>query len=169
MGLNTKPVRLQTKIQGFDLRNRTLKQKFEVFMRDTRRELMEMAEVELVRSMRNTNSVATGKLLDSIYVRLLKGSSTRSFEFNLGFTSPASDYAFYANYGREAGSFPPANAIADWMEARGIPKEFLYLIRSKIGSEGTEPKYFVEKAAQAIERRKEAIVARNLERFKRSL
>lgn len=169
MGLNTLPVKVVTSIPDLKLKGVKLKERFSQFIRDTHNEISLMAKEELKDSIRQTDSVVTGKLLESVYRRLLVSKNSDTITSNVGFQKPGSSYAFWANYGREAGNFPPYDVILKWATARGIPQEFVKSIVYSIGHHGTEGKHFMEKAEAKIDVKKSAILTRRIEEFKRSI
>lgn len=169
MGLNTSPIKVKTIVPDFNLKGKNLKEAFNVFMKKTHQEISLMAKDTLENSIRLTDAVATKTLLNSVYSRLLVGNSVDNFESNIGFQKPASEYAFFANYGRDAGTPPPKAAIQKWMQARGIPEEFTRRIVMKIAQEGTKGHFFIEKAEPIIDKNTQAILNRRIEEFKRTI
>lgn len=93
-----------------------------------------------VRGSYSSNAVASGRLLNS----LKPGSETRG-DTVFGFVT-AVDYAEYVDQGRGPGGMPPIQAIARWMQAKGIEGS-PYPIAKAIAEKGTNkpPVKFVER------------------------
>lgn len=168
MGLNTVPIKVSTSLPDFKVRGKRLKEKFAQFLKQTHDEISLMAKQTLKDSIKVKGKVATRTLLESVYRRLLVRKDI--LESNIGFQKPASEYAFFANYGRARGKKPPFTAIAKWASAKGISDvKFVWYVVNKIGEEGTEGGHFIEHAEPIIERKKKQILKTRLEEFKRSI
>jgi hypothetical protein len=169
MGANVLPITVRTTAPDFKLKGKKIKEKFALFLKNTHEEISLMAKDTLKESIQIKGKVATGTLLNSVYRRLLQRSSLE-FVSNIGFQKPASEYAFFANYGRASGKKPPFSAIAKWAASKGIEDErFIWFIVNKIGEEGTEGGEFIEHAEPIIERKRKSIFRERLEEFKRTL
>lgn len=93
------------------------------------------------------------ELKDKISFQVQIGSKT----FDIAFLGP--EYWKWANYGRGPGKMPPSAPIEKWIEKRGIlprsghdtptaRKGLAFVIRRKIGKEGTHGSHFLEKSLQ---------------------
>lgn len=55
----------------------------------------------------------------------------------VGFLYNEADHAYWAEHGRAAGGMPPQDAIEEWMQSRGLPRELSFVIRRAIAQRGT--------------------------------
>lgn len=99
------------------------------------------------------NSPDYYELPDKISFELQVGSKS----YDIIFRAPI--YWKWANYGRGPGKMPPSAPIEKWIEKRGIlprsghdtptaRKGLAFVIRRKIGKEGTHGSHFLEKSLQ---------------------
>lgn len=99
------------------------------------------------------NSPDYYELPDKISFELQVGSKS----YDIIFRAPI--YWRWANYGRGPGKMPPSAPIEKWIEKRGIlprsghdtptaRKGLAFVIRRKIGKEGTQGSHFLEKSLQ---------------------
>lgn len=64
----------------------------------------------------------------------------------------SSGYAYYVEFGRRPGKWPPKQPIEDWVKKRGLAstekdiKGVAFVIRRKIGKKGTRPQPFLRPA-----------------------
>ena len=89
------------------------------------------------------NRVATGNLINSIKTKVRQGKDYFEVEFN------AAEYWKYVEEGRNAGKWPPREAILNWIRAKKIlprpdangklptEEQLSYLIQRAIGENGT--------------------------------
>ena len=89
------------------------------------------------------NRVATGNLINSIKTKVRQGKDYFVVEFN------AAEYWKYVEEGRNAGKWPPREAILNWIRAKKIlprpdangklptEQQLSYLIQRAIGENGT--------------------------------
>lgn len=113
-------------------------------------------ETALVQS----GSFATSDLYNSIEVKVKSGSNSLRIEMSL------LDYWKYIEYGRKPGSFPPVDAIIQWISVKNIIPEpyqlptgltriptenqLAYLFGRKIEREGIEAKHLLEESNDKI-------------------
>lgn len=60
-------------------------------------------------------------------------------------------YAWFANYGREAGKPSPIQPIRDWCYVHNIPQSAAYGIAKNIGVYGTDGMHFIEPLERMLE------------------
>jgi hypothetical protein len=170
MGVNTLPTKVVTKFPDFNLKGKKIKEAFEKALKDAHQESSLKATEILKDAIRFKSASATGTLINSVYRRLLQNKAGQ-FTSNIGFQKPASEYAFFANFGRHSGKKPPFDAIAKWASAKkGITDvAFIWYLVNRIGEEGTEGTHFMEYAEPRIEKNTAEILAKKLDEFKRNL
>jgi hypothetical protein len=122
---------------------------------------------EIVRAIRETNSIASGRLLESVSVSGMTGS-TEQPSITVGSSS------FYAQFVEEGvkpgGKQPPSDRIMEWMVSKGMePSESgAYLIGRKIKEQGIEGKYpfrtGIERARPLVDQRARIIIEKSLEK-----
>lgn len=92
------------------------------------------------------DKIASGHLLNSVEYRVVTDDRSITVELSLA------DYYKWVEEGREPGSFPPPDAILEWIKIKpvlpdgrsgSLPTEnqLAYLIGRKIAEEGIEPGY----------------------------
>ena len=109
-------------------------------------------EVERIykQKLKDSDLIASGKLINSVEVKVKRGADYYSVVFN------AADYWKYAE-GRKAGKMPPYNAILEWIRVKKIlprpdadgnlptEKQLAFLIQRTIGEKGTIKRFNYEK------------------------
>lgn len=88
--------------------------------------------------------VATGKLRDSIYYRLI------TTETSVGVYLSAVDYWEYIEYGRKAGKFVKIKPLKNWLLAKGL-KASPYAISKSIQKKGIKAKPFFRQSLNEFE------------------
>ncbi len=171
MGVNTLPTKVLTKIPDLKLKSEKIKVEFKNMLKEAHQEASLNAKDTLKDAIRFKNAVATETLVNAVYRKLLAKRNGDEYVTNIGFQKPASEYAFFANYGRHEGKRPPYAAIEKWAAAKhGIHDvAFIWSVVNKIGAEGTKGTHFIEYAEARIEKRTAEIVAKHIEEFKRKL
>ena len=80
-------------------------------------------------------------------------------------------YAYYVEFGRKAGKYPPFRFIYEWVRQRHLtsdPKEeksIAYLIQRKIGKLGTKPTPFLKPAFEKNKRLYESVLKKGAEKI----
>lgn len=122
---------------------------------------------EIVRAIRETNAIASGRLLESVTVSGMTGSSQQP-SITVG---SSSFYAQFVEEGvRPGGKQPPSDRIMEWMVSKGMePSESgAYLIGRKIREQGIEGRYpfrtGTDRARPLIDQRARIIIAKSLEK-----
>lgn len=169
MPLNVSPTKVITKIPSLSKRGRDITLAFRKQMNAAHKEASNSAQDILRRAIKLSGAVATGKLMDSVTAKMVGASSSDMYTSEVGFKKPASQYAYFANYGRDSGGIPPLKAILKWMQAKGIDSKFLYAIAISIGQYGTDGHHFMELAAPEIRKGTKVILDKRIREFKRSL
>lgn len=122
-------------------------------------------------NLRDGGNIVTGQLRASGKVQKVEGDED-SVDSGFFSQNTSGGYAFYVEYGRRAGKFPPVDMIAQWVrkkfrvndikEAKGIG----FVIARKIAKKGTKPHPFfnpaIEKNKDAVTRAIEAAVKKEL-------
>lgn len=166
MALNTSPITAVIKMPDLNLRGREIKKSFRAYIRAVQFEISEMGKDVLRNALILTGSVATGGLYKSVSSRLVANSSVEGFTREIGFKKPGSEYAFFADQGRDSGGAPPYESIARWARAKGIDSSAINNIRYHIAEYGTEGHEFMDIALPIINRRAEAILERRTRQYK---
>lgn len=169
MPLNTSPIKAITKVPNLALKGQELKRDFRSYMKRVDKEISEMGKEVLRNAIIFTGAVATGTLLKSVTSRLVANPSVEGYTREIGFKKPASDYAYYADEGREAGGVPPRSALVRWARAKGIDNGAVNSIRWHIAEYGTEGHNFMEVAEPIIERKTKSILQKRTEQYKKTL
>jgi hypothetical protein len=153
MALSTVPIKVTTNVPK-KYRREEMVRRYKQHMNAAHRKSVDSAKRTLKEAIRLTGAVASRALLNSVTSRLISSRATSNmmFETEVGFKPPGSSYAFWANYGRDAGGMPPANRILSWMRKKGIAEEHLFAIMRTIADEGTEGHEFLELAIPIIAR-----------------
>lgn len=107
-------------------------------------------------NLRNNGSVVTGLLRQSGKVQ--KVSKT---ELDVGFfdtTNKTDGYAFFLEYGRRAGRFPPIDMLTQWARKKfgledAVARRMGFLTARKIARDGSTPHPFFFPAVKANERK----------------
>jgi|SRR6476661_825914 len=161
------PISVKTTLPDFKAKSREIQREFRKFIRNTHKEITDMAKETLRDAIRLTDSVASQRLLKSVSALAVANSGSDGYTTALGFKKPASSYALYANEGRPAGLRPPLAAIQSWARAKGIPETAVGGIWVSIGMHGTQGKHFMEVAEPKIRKKQDAILRKNFASFKR--
>ncbi len=122
--------------------------------------------------IKNSNKVASGRLLNSVTSNYVEGRKNSGFNFqsSLTFDSPGSAYAGFANLGRGPDKNPPnpvgsadarpfkgispmVQAISQWMDDKHIPQKYLFYIVRTIKYSGTDKKNPGNKFMQRAQKR----------------
>lgn len=160
--------KVKTNIPSFGDMSKRLQRKFRAQMKLAHKEAALRAVEITQRSIRNTDSVASGRLLNSVGARLVADSPDRDY-FQSVVRFKGIDYAYYANYGRDAGDKPPPSAILRWMKKKGIPEDKLFAIVNTIGIVGTEGNHFIEAALPEIKKTVRQVANEAIRRFKKEI
>lgn len=104
----------------------------------------------IVNEIKDQDLVASGTLLKSVSYSVLRPTTT-------GFTSTVSVDAPYAKQvleGQPGGVFPNIGKILEWMQHRGITggRPVAFRIARKIFREGTQPKDFISKPLEDLDK-----------------
>ena len=111
-------------------------------------------------NLRNNGSVVTGLLRSSGKVQKVQGDEDA---VDAGFFSQDTQggYAYFVEYGRKSGKFPPIDYIVQWVRKKlriteeKIAKGIGFVIARKIAKSGTRPHPFF---GPAVEKNKKAVV-----------
>jgi hypothetical protein len=144
---NVTPVTVKTNIPRKYRRDEVVRS-FKSHMRAAHRKTVDESKRALKEAIRMTGSRATGTLLNSVTSNMVssRASANMEFETEIGFKAPGSSYAYWANFGRAPGGYPPEAPILMWMRKKGISEDRVFFIRRAIGEYGTEGKHFMELA-----------------------
>jgi hypothetical protein len=162
-------VNVVTQIPDIGLVGTEIKRKFRAAVKEAHLEAVRKAKETLKASIILKGSVATKNLLKSVSDKFVKDSSVDGFTSQIYFKRPGSGYAYYANYGRSAGGFPPRKVMLKWARAKGIEENAVYPISRKIADEGTKSRYFMEDAEAKIDKIRENVVSKAVSQFVRSI
>ena len=110
-------------------------------------------------NLRANGSVVTGQLRASGRVQKVAGDENA---IDVGFFSQDTQggYAFFVEYGRKAGKFPPVDYITQWVRKKlrvideKLAKGIGFVIARKIAKSGTRPHPFFR---PAVEKKKKAV------------
>lgn len=100
---------------------------------------------DLTTQLVKNNSVASGKLVNSIEFKLNEAvaDAVLSLEIN------AADYWKYVESGRKAGKMPNLEAVLTWVKLKGLPSSAAYPIAKKIEKYGIKAKPFLKDIIKA--------------------
>jgi len=88
--------------------------------------------------------VASGSLINSINYKLQDTANGIQFQLL------ANDYIKYVDQGRRPGTYPPINAIKQWVRIKGIKPEAAWAIRTNIFKFGIKPTNVIRKTLNII-------------------
>jgi len=94
---------------------------------------------EQKKQLSKTDSIATGKLINSVNYRFTSTIQKIVIDF------VSVDYGKYVDEGRKPGSFPPISKIKEWCRVKGLPENAAINISKKIYKFGIKPKPWIKK------------------------
>jgi hypothetical protein len=110
-------------------------------------------------AVRRGNTIASGDLINS-------GRTAESDDNQILAGFPM-NYAYYVEYGRRAGGYPPFAAIYQWIKDKKLPyadekdlEQMAFAIRAKIGEKGTKPSPFLRPAYEKNKKSVDSFVAK---------
>jgi hypothetical protein len=125
---------MHVELQGFDEMGRRLEQ-YPRRTTDELRSTMQAGLLLLEADQRRHVAQDTRRLLGSITNRI-EGSG----QVLTGRVGPTTRYAFWVEYGRRPGRYPPLAAIAGWARRHGVHP---FVVARAIARRGTRPQPFV--------------------------
>lgn len=110
-------------------------------------------------SVKRSNSIASGALINSGSVKEMA-----DLVIQAGFPMK---YAYYVEFGRRAGGYPPFREIYEWVRKKHLPywddkeaRSLAFAIRKTIGDKGTKPAPFLRPAFEKHKKGVEQFIAK---------
>lgn len=108
---------------------------------------------ELTNQLRKLDKVATGDLIRSLDVRLIKTAFGTIYTIEL----LAENYLQFVDAGRRPGKFAPVRALQKWARVKGIPQRAVYPINLKIKEQGIKPTHVLDKTLKRMDQNRRAL------------